>query len=196
MTPIVAGVLVGGAATRMGGRPKGLLLAPDGQAIVHRTLAILTAAGIGDIVLVGAHPAYEATGRKALTDDPGGIGPFGGLLSLLRYAQARLAVALACDMPFVSSALVERLISAPSAPVVAPRRDGRWEPLCARYDPPQVLSVAMRRAASNDYSLQRLLDDTGAVGLPLTPKEADELRDWDTMEDVESKDASVRPAER
>ena len=88
-------------------------------------------------------------------------------------------------MPFVSRALVERLLAAPAdTPIVAPRRDGRWEPLCARYDPARVLPMAVARAASPDHSLQRLLDDAAASGLALLPHEADELRDWDTPDDL------------
>jgi molybdopterin-guanine dinucleotide biosynthesis protein A len=181
---VVAGIFVGGAATRMGGQAKGLMRASDGRTIVDRWLAILAAAGVLDVVLVGSHPAYAGLGLAAIHDEPPGIGPLGGLASLLRRAGDGRAIAVACDMPFVSSALVERLLVAPAAPVVAPRRDGRWEPLCARYDAARVLPFAIRRAGSRDHSLQRLLDDSGASELPIAPHEANELRDWDAPEDL------------
>jgi molybdopterin-guanine dinucleotide biosynthesis protein A len=93
-------------------------------------------------------------------------------------------------MPFVSGRLVERLISIEaSAPIVAPLRDGRWEPLCARYDVTRVLPAAIARAASPHHSLQRLLDDLGAAVLPLSDEEAAELRDWDSPGDVARRDA-------
>ena len=49
----IAGVFVGGAGTRMGGVPKGLLRAPDGPAIVERSRSALAAAGVTEVVLVG-----------------------------------------------------------------------------------------------------------------------------------------------
>jgi hypothetical protein len=66
--------------------------------------------------------------------------------------------------------------------ILAPRRAGKWEPLCARYDP-RALSFAERAAAGDRHGLQRVLDDAGAVELPLTAAEATELRDWDTPAD-------------
>jgi len=183
VTP-VAGVFVGGPAVRMGGRPKGLLRGPDGVTLVERWRAMLTELGAA-VVLVGDAGAYGGLGWTALQDEPPGVGPLGGLVALLRHAGARPALAVACDMPFVSRALVERLLAAPAdAPIVAPRREGRWEPLCARYDPARVLPLAVARAASTHHSLQRLLDDAGAAALPLLPHEADELRDWDSPGDV------------
>jgi molybdopterin-guanine dinucleotide biosynthesis protein A len=167
----------------MGGCAKGLVMAPDGRTILRRSLEILRTAGVHDVVLVGAHDAYAPLGLTTIKDEIRGIGPLGGLLSLLRHAGQRRAMALACDMPFVSAGLIARLLSVPGEPIVAPRRDGRWEPLCAVYDASFVLPVAVDRAASLDYSLQRLLDDAGAIELFLAPHEADELRDWDTPED-------------
>jgi molybdopterin-guanine dinucleotide biosynthesis protein A len=183
----VVGVFVGGLAVRMGGQPKGLLRGPEGRTLVDRWTALLAALDV-PVVLVGDARAYAGTGLPALKDEPPGIGPLGGLVALLRHAQeagARSALAFACDMPFVSRALVDRLLAAsPDAPVLAPRRDARWEPLCARYHPGRVLPRAVTLAASSRHSLQRLLDQASAVELPLLAHEAGELRDWDTPADV------------
>jgi len=194
----LAGIFVGGPARRMGGRPKGLLEGPGGVTLVERWRAMLVDLG-AEVVLVGDAAAYAGLGLPVIADEPAGVGPLGGLVGLLRHGGtgagtgtgtggslgARHVLAVACDMPFVSRALVERLLAAPDdAPIVAPRRDGRWEPLCARYDPIRVLPLAAARAASPYHSLQRLLDDAGAAPLPLAPHEADELHDWDSPDDV------------
>jgi molybdopterin-guanine dinucleotide biosynthesis protein A len=121
----------------------------------------------------------------AVADEPPGVGPLGGLLSLLRRADPAPAFALACDMPFVSRSLLARLLGASGrAPIVAPRRGDRWEPLCARYDPARVLPLARKLLASEDHSLQRLLDTAGAAALPLSDEERAELCDWDEPQDV------------
>ena len=181
----IAGIFVGGAGTRMGGMAKGLLAAPGGEGtLVDRWRSVLAAAGIDRVLLVGKHPAYAGiAGLEAIDDEPPGIGPLGGLVALLRRAGDGPALALACDMPFVSRALVERLLAAPPAPVVAPRREGRWEPLCARYDAPRVLPLATRAAAGPRHGVGRLLDEVGAVELPLAPGEGAELDDWDSPAD-------------
>jgi molybdopterin-guanine dinucleotide biosynthesis protein A len=168
----------------MGGRPKGLLVGPDGATLVERWRTMLRALGV-PLVLVGSAGPYAALGLEMVKDQPDGIGPLGGLVALLRRAGAHPALALACDMPFVSAGLIERLLAAPSdAPIVAPRRQGKWEPLCARYDPVRVLPLAVARVASPYRSLQRLLDDAPAVELGLSAAEALELRDWDSPDDV------------
>jgi molybdopterin-guanine dinucleotide biosynthesis protein A len=168
----------------MGGRAKGLLSLPDGVTLVERWRAMLVSMGVS-VVLVGEGAPYVGLGLPMLHDEPRGVGPLGGLVALLRHAGTHAALALACDMPFVPRALVERLLAvADDAPIVAPRRDDRWEPLCARYDPARVLPLAIARVASTNRSLQRLLDDAGAAELRLSPDEGVLLRDWDWPEDV------------
>jgi molybdopterin-guanine dinucleotide biosynthesis protein A len=181
----IAGVFVGGAGNRMGKLPKGLLEAPGGGTLVDRLRAVLHEVGARRVWLVGRHPAYRAVGLDTIDDEPSGVGPIGGLVALLRRAGASRVLALACDMPFVSVGLVERLVAAPEAAVVAPRRSGVWEPLCARYDARRVLPCAVRRIAEGRYGLQSLLLEVGAAPLPLQPGDAAQLRDWDTPEDVQ-----------
>ncbi len=132
MTPaVVAGVFVGGGGTRLGGLAKGMMLAPGGETIVDRWRRLLDKRGVA-VVLVGVHAAYAHLGMERIDDEPRGIGPLGGMVGLLRRAGRGHALALACDMPFVSEALLERLVAAASgAAVVAPRVAGIWEP-CAR----------------------------------------------------------------
>ena len=181
----LAGIFVGGSGTRMGGVAKGLLAAPGGAGtLIDRWRSVLGEAGIDRVVLVGRHPAYaRVEGLETIDDEPPGIGPLGGLVALLRRAGDATALAFACDMPFVSRGLVERLVAAAPAPVVAPRREGRWEPLCARYDATRVLPLAMRAAAGPRHGVGRVLDEAGAVELPLGPGEAAELDDWDSPAD-------------
>jgi molybdopterin-guanine dinucleotide biosynthesis protein A len=180
----VAGIFIGGRALRMGGQPKGLMRGPQGVTLVERWRAMMSGLGIV-VVLVGDAPAYAALGLPTLRDAPPGIGPLGGLVALLRHVGEGTALALACDMPFVSRGLIERLLEAPRhMPIVAPRRESRWEPLCARYDASHVLPLAIAQAAATHHSLQRLLDEGGAVELGLLEHEGDELHDWDSPEDV------------
>lgn len=180
----MAGVFVGGAGTRMGRVAKGMLGAPGGGTLIERWLEVLRAAAIDEVILVGRDAAYAELPLDVLDDEPRGIGPLGGLVALLRYAAGRPSLAVACDMPFVSESLVARLLEAPPAPVVAPRRGDRWEPLCARYDPARVLPLARAHVAAGDHSLQRLLHAAGAQVLMISAEEERELHDWDRPEDM------------
>jgi molybdopterin-guanine dinucleotide biosynthesis protein A len=173
----------------MGGRPKGLLQTDEGLTLVERSVGLLRSLDV-PVVLVGPVAGYASLHLPVIEDDPKGIGPLGGLLALLRTASDR-ALALACDMPFVSRALLERLIEEREAPVVAPRHDGLWEPLFAVYRRVGVLGRAEARAVSGAHSLQGLLDEVGAAEFVLSPAEAAELRDWDSPADVQR--SSTKP---
>ncbi len=178
---------MGGASSRMGGAPKGLLPSPDGApSLVARWRALFASQRI-DAVLVGRADAYPGLGR-ALADEAGLQGPLAGVAALLAFAGDRTALSVACDMPFVTSSLVARLVATPcDAPVLAPRRDGRWEPFLARWNAPLALPTVRSRGRAGDGSLQRLFDALGARELPLDAAEATLLDDWDTPADLRSR---------
>ncbi|HJL17904.1 MAG TPA: molybdenum cofactor guanylyltransferase [Sandaracinaceae bacterium LLY-WYZ-13_1] len=176
---VVAGVFVGGASRRMGGRPKGLLPAEDGTPLVERWRRLLAGELGLEVALVGRHPAYAHVDLPQLTDEPPGIGPLGGLAALLRHAGERRALAVACDMPFVDARDVETLLCA--GPSAAPRRDGRWEPLCAVYDPASARPLVDARIAAGRHSLQGLLDALAPAEVELPSRHLD---DWDRPEDL------------
>lgn len=186
---MIVGIFVGGAASRMGGAAKGLLPAPDtGEALVLRSQRLARELGYVP-VLVGASAAYGAA-LPALTqlhDEPEGVGPLGGLGALMRFAGEQPVIALACDMPRVSAALLARLAAHDeAAEVVAARGEaGFWEPLCARYDSPRVLPVLREALAEGVRSFQGLLRRVRVSELVLGDDERRELSDWDTPEDVE-----------
>ena len=185
---VVAGIFIGGGSTRMGGRPTGLLLAPSGETLVARWKSLFAALSI-PCVLVGerARSAYASAGLEVLTDarPSDELGPLGGLLALLEHAGASSAIAVACDMPFVSAELVRRLAETrATAPALAARCERRWEPFFARYDARAVLPIARAHADARRGSLQALLDATLAEELAMTDAEHAELRDWDAPEDM------------
>jgi molybdopterin-guanine dinucleotide biosynthesis protein A len=178
---MIVGLFVGGGGTRMGGVPKGLLPI-DGVPIVERT-ARLVARLDAELVVVGTHPAYSAWAERrslrVLADVGEALGPLGALLALLEHAKGN-ALALACDMPYLDAPLLRSLVDAPPG-TWAPRRDGRWEPLCARYDAPVVLPIARRLADARVLRLQALLDEC-ASELPIDDPRT--LDDWDEPADV------------
>jgi molybdopterin-guanine dinucleotide biosynthesis protein A len=184
MRRVIAGVLVGGQGSRMGGAPKGLLRTPSGETIVERWAAIFDRLGL-DRVLVGVRSEYAALGWRSIEDDAAARGPLAGLLALLSDAGEGHAIAVACDMPYVSDALVSALLAAAPAPIVAPRQDDRWQPLFARYDAPRVLPLARAQAHAGQWALQSLLDRAGAVELALDDAQREQLRDWDVASDIE-----------
>jgi molybdopterin-guanine dinucleotide biosynthesis protein A len=178
------GILVGGAGRRMGGAAKGLLRAPDGRTIVERWRALAGELGL-PAVLAGEAGAYAGLGLDAVADARPGAGPLSGLVGLLRARDDAQLVAVACDMPLVTAPLLARLAFSPSrAAVLAPFRDGRFEPLFARYERARVLPLAEAQLQTGDLSLQRLLRAASAEAFALDDGEWPLLADWDEPADA------------
>lgn len=189
---LLVGILVGGSGSRMGGVAKGLLKAPNSETtLVERLRAELASAlPNAEVVLVGAADAYVDVGLSAVTDEPSGVGPIGGLIGLLADAERRGAthvLALACDLPRIGSTLLQRLAAEETdkAAVVAVQGEIR-NPLIARYAVARALQAARDVLGTGKRSLQAVLDrlDDSVATLRLTAAEAATLDDWDTPDDV------------
>jgi molybdopterin-guanine dinucleotide biosynthesis protein A len=187
----ILGVFIGGKGTRMGGVSKAALRAPDGaESLAQRWVRIGEQAGL-QVVFVGQGDVGAAIDHvPRLVDDPPGLGPLGALTALLKHAQQRdaHAVAVACDMPYVSAELLTKLAHDPrDAAVLCPRTsDGdKWEALFARYEPSRGLEALRQALAAAERSLQRVIARVRAEELRLSVTERAQLRDWDTPGDVE-----------
>ncbi len=182
----IAGIFIGGAATRFGGIAKGLLEAPNGGGRVIECLLKLLTEIHATPVFVGPHedPRYAEIVRiRTIHDRPSAqtLGPLGGLLGLYDHAGDERVLVLACDMPFVTKATLERLMAC-DAPLAAAKREGRWEPFLSVHDPRIMKPRAEAQAAAGKLSLQALFDSVAeAVEVPI---DAHELDDWDSPEDV------------
>ena len=176
----------------MGGVAKGLLKAPNSEATLLARLRAELASALPDaeVVLVGAADAYADVGLRAVSDEPPGVGPLGGLIGLLAYAERRRAqhvLALACDLPRIGASLLRRLASEmtdKSALVAAPAEIRN--PLVARYSVAHALPAARTALAAGKRSLQAVLDGLGdgVATLAISPTEAATLDDWDSPEDM------------
>jgi molybdopterin-guanine dinucleotide biosynthesis protein A len=187
------GILIGGRGSRMGGIAKGLLPLIGGAAetgtVLSRQLQVIeVAAPTAEVLLIGEHSAYSNVDLPGVLDSPPGVGPMGGLRALLVVAaeRGRPAIAMACDMPAITAALLQRLLTeSRSAPALAPKLDNRWQPLFARYDASRCLPVVDELLAQGQRALHRVLDRAGAATLELSLEEASQLRDWDDPSDIE-----------
>ncbi len=130
---LTVAIQAGGQSRRMG-RDKGLVLL-DGQPLVRRLLDRV--ADLGDEILITTNRPedYAFLGVRLAPDESPGAGALSGLRTALKAAHGDKVLVLACDMPFVSRALLMYLIGlAPQADVVIPRPAGEYEPMHAVYD--------------------------------------------------------------
>lgn len=147
----MAGVLIGGASTRMG-RPKHLLTF-DGVTLVERHFQTLASLGdaLAEIVLLGAGAIPDALRDvRRLEDVPGVPGPLAGILAALRAAPDHAWLIAACDLPRLTPAACRWLIEQrdPKRVAVMPRSAGGViEPLLAVYEPDAAAAFGEALAA-------------------------------------------------
>jgi molybdopterin-guanine dinucleotide biosynthesis protein A len=192
VTELVVGILVGGRGSRLGGVAKGLLTAPDSRSTLIERLLVELAAALPEapIALLGQAEGYQALGLPALVDNPPGVGPLGGIVSLLEFAEQRgapAALSLSCDLPRIERAVLSRLASEePRAAALVTVQAGVRNPLVARYAVAPALPAARRALHSGSRSVQAVLDalGDGVATLRLTAAEEASLADWDVPEDL------------
>ena len=162
---VSAAILIGGKATRFGGRDKSALLV-EGRTILSRQLEALSSV-TSDVMLIGPSTppsTLEASLRaggspRYVADIVPGCGPLSGIHAALSAARGDATLILACDMPFVSTPLLHHLLSlADHADIVVPQTERGYHPLCAVYSRACLEPVA-RRLARGEFTLAALVDD-------------------------------------
>lgn len=135
-TPVYAGILIGGASTRMG-RPKHLI-ADHGQTWLHRTFTAVKDRVDGVVILGGGEIPADLCSLPVLPDVHDAEGPLRGMRAAMRWAPRTGWLFAACDQPDISSGAVEWLLShrQPGVRAVMPVLPGASapEPLLAYYD--------------------------------------------------------------
>lgn len=122
--------------------------------IVERQIEALRAAGIDEILVVGARKGRALPAGAHAIADAVSAGPLGGVYTALLAATCPVVIVLAGDMPFVSPELVACLADMGPAEATVPHVDGRRHPLCAAYR----RRVASRLKARIDRGAWRVTD--------------------------------------
>jgi len=182
--PIFAGVLLGGASSRMG-RPK-QLLELGGRTFLERVVGAVSGTAT-EVVLLGAGELPAAcSGLARLPDPPDLAGPLAGLLAAQRWAPQATWLIAACDLPLLDGDAVAWLLGqrTPGRWAVLPRTaDGRLEPLAAVYEP-QARPLLEGLAARGVVAPRRIAEHA-KVATPQIPGSVERaLRNVNTSTDL------------
>jgi molybdenum cofactor guanylyltransferase len=151
-------ILAGGKSSRMG--TDKAFVALDGRTLLARMLDLAHSV-TPDIHVVGSKEKY-APFASVVEDIFPNCGPLGGIHAALRSSQKDLNLMLAVDVPFVSLALLQYLITrarSSSATVTIARSNERWQPLCAVYRR-QFADIAEKALHEGRYKVDALFDET------------------------------------
>jgi molybdopterin-guanine dinucleotide biosynthesis protein A len=136
-----AAIIGGGAATRFGGRDKSRLVI-GGTSIINRQAAQLQPLVTEIFIVASQQERFADTPWRAVPDEFPGTGVLGGIATALGAADADLVLTVACDLPFLSTALLGRLADL----AAEPGADAAW---VETSDGPEPLVACYRTSAVN-----------------------------------------------
>jgi molybdopterin-guanine dinucleotide biosynthesis protein A len=154
---IAAAILAGGLARRMGGRNKATLHVGE-RRIIDRQLALLRQV---------AEPVFVVSNRPAdFHGLPVGVerdvlpiaGALSGIYTAVAVSPRARTLVVACDMPFLNLAFLERLTRPSDADVVIPRSAAGVEPLCAVWHS-RCAPALRRRIERGDLKAAHAVED-------------------------------------
>src|SRR5262245_9463025 len=157
-------ILVGGASSRMGEDKSRLVF--EGKSTVEMISQAMFPISprvhtVGSRQIDASRQGSVATGGLPdVPDQIGQWGPLGGIQAALRAAVSEQCLIVACDLPFVSTALFARLLelSDKSDATVPFQADGYPQALCAVYRRLPCLAAAEQSIAKGEHSPRALLD--------------------------------------
>ena len=176
-------ILAGGDSSRFG-QPKALATV-GGWTLIERVRDALSQV-VPEVVLVTGRPElFDDLFVRSRPDDAPGLGALGGVATALRWARDEGhdgALCVACDLPFLSAAVLRAVVARAGDGVdaVVPESRGRRgvEPLCAWYSV-RCLEAIDRLAAEGEQPLTALLDRVRTDRLPL--EEVERLGDPEVL---------------
>ena len=131
-----------------------------GDRIVQRQLQVLRRVAEPVFIVGGSAGEFDDYGLQVVEDVLPGHGALGGIYTAIVASPAPRTFVVACDMPFVSVALLEHL-AAVEADIVIPRSSRGLEPLCALYA--RTCAGPIRRRLERGLLEARLLPEGVSV---------------------------------
>lgn len=172
----VAGFILAGGASRRMGRDKALLEV-GGVSLAERAVRLLEPL-VQSVTLIGPRERFAAVRRAVVPDDEPGLGPLGGIVTVLRITQCDWNLVVGCDMPYLTVPWLEFLIAQAqdgSADAVIPvSAHGRAEPLCAMYHRRAMPTIRV------ELGLGIRKVTTGLAGLAVRMLPYDEWKQFDS----------------
>ena len=160
-------ILAGGKSSRMG-RDKAFIRLANGKMIIQSIIdAILPVTP--HLQIIANSPAYHQFGFTVYEDLVKEKGPMGGLLTGLQRSEHEYNLVLGCDMPFITTELLQYLVARTSKKdlAVVASRGGRTEPLCGIYHK-KCCALLTEMLGRDQLSLQQALQRLPATLLEIS----------------------------
>lgn len=176
-------ILAGGKSTRMGA-DKGFVLWKGKPFVQHSIIALKPL--VSRLIIVSDHIGYDRLSYKRVTDSFPEAGPLSGLYSGLKASETELNLVLSCDVPLITSGILEKLVAGydKGKAAVVCSADDRIMPLVALYHKNcyQICKVLLD---SGERRMMRLLDKLpNTTYVLLDDSEAKNVRNINSPKDL------------
>ena len=156
MKTLTAVLFAGGESRRMGTDKTTLTL--NGEPLWSRQIRILRELHPAQVMVSARNkPDWCPDEIEVALDAPPSRGPLSGLVAALEKIQTTHLLALAVDLPRISSEHLRKLwgLAEPGLGII-PQNDGLIEPLCAIY-PAEAINALRAGLSEKDVSLSRFI---------------------------------------
>ena len=144
-------ILAGGKSSRMG-QDKGLMMFKNKAMISHVIERVWTISN--DIMIISNNVAYEKFGLKVHPDIHKEIGTLGGIFTGLSRSETEYNMILSCDTPFITSELLQLLISkADNYDVCIPTYNQRSHQLIGIYTK-NCMAIFEKKIKEKDFKIR------------------------------------------
>ncbi len=181
-------ILAGGQSSRMGQDKASLVL---GEKTLLQTV-ISTLQPIFAEVLISVREPRPEISQRQICDSPEHHGPLSGVLAGLEAANTPWIFLVACDMPFITIAVVEYLASLRQGhQAIVPLVQGHPQPMAAFYEKSAIQQISnVLQDPSAKHSLRSVIAKLNtayveAVSLQQADPQLRSFFDLDTPEDLE-----------
>ena len=176
-------VLAGGKSSRMG-EDKGLV-SFRGRTLVEYPLELLSSL-CKQVLISTNNQEYNRFGHPLVSDQFTFRAPINGIYSALNKSNTAHNLMIATDMPFVSVALLKRILNhAEGYDMVVPTwPDGKAEPLCGYYNK-SILPVLSKQLSTGNYAIKELTKISRCYRMNMNEEERMQFINLNQSQDLE-----------
>ena len=132
-TKLITGIVLAGGRSRRMGTDKSMMIL-NGKSMIEYSIDALKPL-CNKVVISSNNLIYEFTGCEVWPDELPDQAPIVGIYSCLKRSATEYNIFLSCDMPLISTLMLEYLVASSSdCDITVPvHEDGFMEPLCGIY---------------------------------------------------------------
>ena len=145
-----------------------------------------------EVILVSDLQAYDTFGLKRIADRYPGKGPIAGIHAALEYTSTEKNIIVSCDIPFISSDLIHRLIQEDDGQeVIQLATEDETMPLIALYKK-ETLNYFKSKLETNALKLKDALNGLVVKRITVAKKEEHYLSNINTPQQLKEINQTIK----